>query len=289
MRIDLDKHWNRLVFVIATVFLATILLVSPRQFWNAVHDSLAFVDHSVSGLIFGSVLLVVAAILNGSDWKLKTIRAGVLAAIICWLPIFYCCLYLVADVPVFAAHNYKPTYPPEYPVVPPLPPKIPTVRISPIPKAPPPPTETAPPVIVQGVAYGNLAARCDELGKEIIAGAAQRESMEPIFRNRLNEGVSGDERKQWREQWERWYRENDGIFFHAHYWETLLKLHGDLNAKDIRDTRLDDLMEEHATKYAARQRNVQQAINDPLSYHLSIDEIREIGERLQIVAKQIPR
>lgn len=125
-------------------------------------------------------------------------------------------------------------------------------------------------------AYGNLAARCDELGKEIIAGAEEREKKKPPFTQQ--------------DAYNTWYRENDGIFFHARFYSYVANIHNELQAVHVDDPQLDKLIERHERYYQSRQQtDVQRVVKFPEAYHLSIEEIKEIGQRLRFIATQIPR
>jgi hypothetical protein len=123
--------------------------------------------------------------------------------------------------------------------------------------------------------YGNLAARCDELGSEIISVAEQRKKLRPdTVTNRV--------------EYNEWYMQNDGFIFHARYYSLVAKLHRDLTANNLVDPKLDALISEHEKYFEQRQRNVQEAIAFPQAYHLSIDEIEEIGLRLKRLGTQVP-
>jgi hypothetical protein len=149
-------------------------------------------------------------------------------------------------------------------------PDKPKSKAAPIPK--PPESKTT---VIQNPPYGNLAARCDELGDEIISVADERkkERPDPAI-NRI--------------AYNAWYMQNDGIYFHARLYPLVAKLHRDLTANNLVDARLDELIEEHERYFESRQRNVQEAIAFPQAYHLSNAEIREIGERLKFLAIQVP-
>jgi len=78
------------------------------------------------------------------------------------------------------------------------------------------------PPIVTSAPYGNLAERCKELGTAIVQMADVREKVRP------NPAVD-------REAYNNWYRENDGLGFHAHFYEQAAKIH-----KELADLHIDD-------------------------------------------------
>jgi len=83
------------------------------------------------------------------------------------------------------------------------------------------------PPIVTSAPYGNLAERCKELGTAIVQMADVREKVRP------NPAVD-------REAYNNWYRENDGLGFHAHFYEQAAKIHKELADPHIDDPELDD-------------------------------------------------
>jgi len=139
------------------------------------------------------------------------------------------------------------------------------------------PTAKLQPTIIQTQApYGNLAARCEELGNSIISTVEWRLKSRPDPATK-------------RLEYNDWYRLNDGMFFHGPYYRDIAKIHKELSDLHIDDPRLDELIERHETYFASRQQNVQLAIDHPAMFHLSIEEIREVGERFKRLATQIPR
>jgi pimeloyl-ACP methyl ester carboxylesterase len=146
-------------------------------------------------------------------------------------------------------------------------------------KAPQPPNPSPKPQPPQSpmfqAPYGNLAARCVELGNAIISGSEERNQLRP------------DQRLH-HEEYKNWYEENDGLFFHAHFYSYVANIHKELLAVHVDDPRLDELIEKHERYFESRQRDIQAAIDFPEAFHLSIEEIREIGERLKVLATQIP-
>jgi hypothetical protein len=150
-----------------------------------------------------------------------------------------------------------------------------TVTIIP-PREPSPESQSGTAVIQMAPPYGNLAARCEELGKAIISAAEQRKKEQP-------------DPVRHREEYKDWYRSNDGIFFHARIYPHVVKIHQELSAVHIDDARLDELIARHEQYFQARQRNVQAATDWPEGYHLSIDDIISIGELLRFLATQIPK
>jgi hypothetical protein len=172
-------------------------------------------------------------------------------------------------------------------------PKLPPYIPIPIPNAKPAPTPTVPPEtpkakpthkpklqppqpVTLQAPYGNLAARCDELGKEIIEGAEKREQSMP------NPNTN-------RTDYNDWYRENDGIFFRAQFYPYVASIHNELLSVHVDDPQLDRLIENAERNYKRRDSTDAQAVVDhPMLFHLSIREIKEIGERLRAVASQVP-
>ncbi len=149
---------------------------------------------------------------------------------------------------------------------------------SPVHHNPPPPS-----AIVQqfSAPYGNLANRCKELGQAIVNAADERAKIMPTFPAPVTEAQ--------RAQYNDWYMQNDGVVFHAHFWNEAVKLQKDLRAVSITDTRLDELLERHASNFARRNQEVELAIKHPTLYHCSIEDIRETGERFLYLATQVPK
>jgi hypothetical protein len=79
------------------------------------------------------------------------------------------------------------------------------------------------------------------------------------------------------------------MFFHARFYPYVERIHQELTAVHMDDPRLDELIEKHERYFESRQRDVQNAVNFPEAFHLSNDEIREIGARLKFLANQVPR
>ncbi len=133
-----------------------------------------------------------------------------------------------------------------------------------------------PQTIVQTQApYGNLARRCESLGDSIIRFVAHRNQIKPTV-------------APTKEYWE-WYRVNDGQFlFHFH--DEAKALQKDLAVVNIKDRQLDALMEKHEQYYADRNRQQPQFVFDrtPM-FHMSIEELEEIGVRFKNLASQVPR
>lgn len=141
------------------------------------------------------------------------------------------------------------------------------------------PSQATPPVqstIIQTQApYGNLAKRCEDLGTGIIRFAEQRNKIAPPF-----------SRQQ--DYWG-WFRINDGQF-RANFYDYAKALEKDLAVVNIKDVQLDRLIERHERYYLDRNRQpVQYVIDNSMVFHLSIEEIEEIGQRFKYLATQIPR
>ena len=153
-------------------------------------------------------------------------------------------------------------------------PKKPSLPAKPAPEEPATAPKTT--IIQTQAPYGNLAARCEGLGRAIISTVEQRNKVRP------DPATHGEEYKEW-------YRLNDGMFFHARFYSDVSKIQKELSAVHIDDPRLDELIERHEGYFESRQRNVQGATEHPEAYHLSIDDIREIGERFKFLATQVPK
>ena len=121
--------------------------------------------------------------------------------------------------------------------------------------------------------YGNLEQRCDALGNEIIELANSRDKVRPDRKNI--------------QDYNSWYALNDGMYFHARYYDFVKDLQNQLLKVNIEDPQLDRLIEKHEEGFQRRQQNVQQAVNFPQAFHLSTEEIREIGQRFKALAAQI--
>jgi hypothetical protein len=153
----------------------------------------------------------------------------------------------------------------------------PNTKPTEITKQPAKPTVPKPqPTIIQTQApYGNLATRCEELGNAIVSTTDWRMKSRP-------------DPATHRLEYNEWYRQNDGLYFHGPYYRHVAKIHKELADLHVDDSRLDELIERHESYFALRQQMVQQAIDYPMNFHLSIEEIREIGERFKQLATQIP-
>jgi hypothetical protein len=143
-------------------------------------------------------------------------------------------------------------------------------KTKPIPKPP-----QVAPIIQAQAPYGNLAARCDNLGKSITLFTEQR------IKERTDPITSKIDYKMW-------YRENDGEF-RFYFYMYVTSIQKEMSGLHIDDPRLDELMQKYEQGYADRQNNIKSAIEFPSSYYLSINEIREIGERFRFLATQVPR
>jgi hypothetical protein len=167
-----------------------------------------------------------------------------------------------------------PAKPPNQPVQPPAQPETKHADHT---KGPDKKTKRAegPPVVVQQAPYGNLAARCDGLGTAIIRTTDERLKVQPDPMTN-------------RQEYNDWYRMNDGIYFHGMYMRDIVSIQKELSEVHVDDPRLDELIEKHEDYFTRRQQNVQAAIDHPRMFHLSIEEIREIGLRFKQLATQIP-
>lgn len=145
------------------------------------------------------------------------------------------------------------------------------------------PSQSIPPAqqtIIQTAPYGNLAKRCENLGDGIIGFANQRNQTKPAMDPR----TPANEQQFWG-----WYRSNDGQF-HFYFYEDAKALQKDLAVVNIKDRRLDELIERHEHYFVDRNRQQPEFVRDnSMSFHLSIEEIEEVGERFKFLATQIPR
>jgi hypothetical protein len=129
--------------------------------------------------------------------------------------------------------------------------------------------------------YGNLAERCDSLGRSIINFANGRLSERPP----MDEAHRG--------QYMQWYSTNDGLF-RFRVQEDIGKIYQELSELHIRDARLNDLLKRGQETYAYRNeseltmKNCTEHADFP-PCHLSVDEIKETGERLVFLATQVPK
>jgi hypothetical protein len=133
----------------------------------------------------------------------------------------------------------------------------------------------AQPTIIQTQApYGNLAKRSDALGAAILRLARQRSKEQPDpTKNQV--------------EYKEWFRRNDGQF-RAEFYDDVKKIHQEMTILHVDDPRLDELIKKHEDYFAARQKDVPGAIEWPQNYHLSIENIEEIGERFRSLSTQIP-
>jgi hypothetical protein len=94
--------------------------------------------------------------------------------------------------------------------------------------------------------------------------------------------------QQQQDYWE-WYRVNDGQF-RGYFYDDAKALQKDLAVVNIKDRRLDELIERHERYFLDRNRQPPKTVVDnSMMFHLSIDNIEEIGQRFKFLATQIPR
>jgi hypothetical protein len=187
------------------------------------------------------------------------------------LPVFWNKFIVRNKIPSNAMAKLPPC-PPNYDVFPKTMFPIPVER-----KAKPVP-QPSPPVIQ--APYGNLSARCDDIGNSIIRFAEQRIKQQP-------QSQSQPQSPEYVQEYWDWYRTNDGMF-HGYFFHYVSQLHDEMAGVHVDDPQLDRLIEEHERHFKDRQQHVQEAIDHPMLFHLSIEQIREIGERFRFVAPQIP-
>lgn len=131
------------------------------------------------------------------------------------------------------------------------------------------------PTVVQAP-YGNLAERCQDLGIAILRFALGRKQIQP-------------DAKSHRQDYLDWFTRNDGGF-RAFYYDDAKTLQKDLAADSFKDTHLDELIARHQQYFIERnQRPPQTVIDDAPMYHLSIENIDEIGTRFRDLSVQIPQ
>ena len=130
------------------------------------------------------------------------------------------------------------------------------------------------PTVVQAP-YGNLAKRCRDLGTGILLFVKQRNETKPDARSHFQEYLD-------------WFTRNDGQF-RFHFDGEAKALQKDLAAVNIKDRRLDELITRYEQYYVQRNRVAPETVfaNAPM-YHLSIEDIEEIGTRFRNLSNQIP-
>jgi hypothetical protein len=137
-----------------------------------------------------------------------------------------------------------------------------------------PPTQQT--IIQAQPPYGNLSKRCESLGDGIIRFVAGRNQIKP-------ELTASNQKEFWD-----WYRVNDGLFrsYFFNDSKTLLK---DLEANNVKDPHLNELIEKHE-KYVIERNKVppQFVFEHSMMFHLRIEEIEEIGQRFKKLATEIP-
>jgi hypothetical protein len=123
--------------------------------------------------------------------------------------------------------------------------------------------------------YGNLSKRCEVLGTGILSFVAQRNHTRPDPAKNEPEFLD-------------WYRVNDGQF-RFWFYNDAKALQKDLALANVKDRRLDEIIARHENYFADRNKVSPQTVVDhsPM-YHLSIESIKEIGERFKLLAAQIP-
>jgi uncharacterized Zn finger protein len=85
-----------------------------------------------------------------------------------------------------------------------------------------------------------------------------------------------------------WFTRNDGMF-RAQFYDDVKNIHQELSQVHVDDPRLDELIEKHEEYFSARNRISPQEVFDRfMMFHLSIENIEEIGERFRNLATQIP-
>jgi hypothetical protein len=89
------------------------------------------------------------------------------------------------------------------------------------------------------------------------------------------------------EEYKEWFRQNDGMF-RWRFFRDVEKIHDEMTSVHIDDPTLDELIERHKKYFASRQQNVQAAVEHPQMFHLSIEDIRIIGQRFKFLATQVP-
>jgi hypothetical protein len=136
-----------------------------------------------------------------------------------------------------------------------------------------------PPVINMEAPYGNLAARCEDLGSAIVSYADGQLNVRP---ERKPENL---------EDYNQWIRISDGMF-RARAEQNVNDLHADLLGRYIKDPQLEELLQRSREVYQFRNGpNMEHCVRNsqsPLCY-LSVADIREIGERFVYLSTQIKR
>jgi hypothetical protein len=130
------------------------------------------------------------------------------------------------------------------------------------------------PTVVQAP-YGNLAKRSRDLGTALLHFAEERQQIQPDAKSHLQDYLD-------------WFTRNDGGF-RAFYFDNVKTLQKDLAAANVKDIRLDELIAKHEQFYNERNRLPPATVfsNAPM-YHLSIEDIEEIGQRFTFLVSQIP-
>jgi hypothetical protein len=134
-----------------------------------------------------------------------------------------------------------------------------------------------PKYVVQAT-YENLASRCNDLGTAVLRFVAERKQAQPDAKSHQQEYLN-------------WFTIND-TGFRSFYYDDVKALQKDLTTANIRDSDLDELIAKRERLYAAARNRIQLPLapvppNAPM-YHLSIDDIEEIGNRFKYLASQIP-
>ena len=80
-----------------------------------------------------------------------------------------------------------------------------------------------------------------------------------------------------------------GGFFHFHFYRDAAKIHKELADLHIDDPILDDLLQRYEEYFRDRQQHVQDAIDHPMMFYLSLEDIRRIGQRIEYIATQVPQ
>jgi hypothetical protein len=138
------------------------------------------------------------------------------------------------------------------------------------------PPENLPSTTIVQAPYGNLAERCEGLGTHILNFARERNRAQPDARSH-------------RQGYLDWYTRNDGLF-RSHFYDDAKALLRDLAAVNVRDLRLDELIARHEQYFTERNQRSPEAVfaNAPM-YHLSIEDIEEIGTGFRDLSIGIPQ
>jgi hypothetical protein len=135
------------------------------------------------------------------------------------------------------------------------------------------------PKYVVQAAHEDLASRCSDLGTAVLRFVEERKQAQPDAKSHQQEYLG-------------WVTTND-VGFRTFYYDDVKALQKDLTLADIRDPDLDELIAKHERLYAAARNRNQLPLaplmsNAPM-YHLSIDDIEEIGKRFKYLASHIHR